>query len=388
MTRAPILCVVGTRPEAIKLAPVVLALRHHPRLLPVVVATGQHRELLARALADFGIVPDVALDLMRAGQSPLAVLAAALVPLSEIVAAVAPVAVVVQGDTMTTLAAAHAAHLARVPVAHVEAGLRSGDRDAPFPEEVNRRLVAQLATLHFAPGAVARCALLAEGIADTAIHVTGNPGIDALRLIEARLAGDARLRATVAAELPRLDPARPLLVVTAHRRENHGAPLAAVADALATLATRDGVEIVVPVHPHPAVRDPLRARLAGLSRVHLVPPLGYAAFVTLLGRAALVLTDSGGVQEEAPALGVPALVLRDVTERGEGLASGNARLVGTEARAIVGAVRGLLSDAPAHARMAEAALPYGDGDAAPRIVARLDAAFGRPDLRAELAHQV
>ncbi len=386
--RAPILCVVGTRPEAIKLAPVILALQRHPRLLPVVVATGQHRALLARAFADFGIVPDVDLDLMQPQQSPLGVLAAALVPLSEIIGAVAPVAVVVQGDTMTTLAAAQAAQLAGVPVVHVEAGLRSGDRQAPFPEEVTRRLVAQLATLHFAPTASARAALRAEGIADSAIHITGNSGIDALRLVEARLASDPTLRAHVAAALPRLDPRRPLLLVTAHRRENHGAPLAAIAEALAALATRDGVEIVLPVHPHPAVQAGLRARLAGLPRIHLVEPLGYAAFVTLLARAAVVLTDSGGVQEEAPALGVPVLVMRDITERSEGLASGNARLVGTSAVGIVDAVRDLLGDGLARARMAEPALPYGDGAATARIVGVLDRIFGAVDARAELAHQV
>ena len=372
MARATILCVLGTRPEAIKLAPLVLALRRHPRLTPLLVATAQHRDLLDRALADFGLRADIDLDLMGAAQHPAALLGAAIPRLAAIVADAAPAAVVVQGDTTTALAAAHAAHLAQVPLVHIEAGLRSGDRAAPFPEEGNRRVIAQLADLHFAPTPAARDALLAEGIAAATIHVTGNTGIDALRLIETR---DPAARLAAAATLPRLDPARALLVVTAHRRESHGAPLARIVAALADLAATLPVEIVVPVHPHPAVRAAF-APLAATRHVHLIAPLGYAAFVALLGRAAVVLTDSGGVQEEAPALGVPILVLRDVTERCEGLGSGNARLIGTTRTGIVAAVGALLADHAAHARMSEAALPYGDGDATPRIVAVLDRAFG------------
>ena len=376
MARASILCVLGTRPEAIKLAPLLLALRRHPRLTPVLVATAQHRDLLDRALADFGLRPDIDLDLMQAAQHPADLLGAAIPRLAAIVADLRPAAVVVQGDTTTALAAAHAAALAQVPLVHVEAGLRSGDRAAPFPEEINRRVIAQLADVHFAPTIAARDALRGEGIAPSAIHVTGNTGIDALRLVEARLLNGAR--AAALGGLPRLDPARSLLLVTAHRRENHGAPLRRIAKALSELAARDAVEIVVPVHPSPAVRAAFET-LQATPHVHLVAPLGYAAFVALLGRAAVVLTDSGGVQEEAPALGVPVLVLRGVTERGEGVASGNARIVGTGVTAIVAAVRDLLNDKRARARMSEPAHPYGDGEATQRIVAVLDARYGCRD---------
>ena len=376
MARVTVLCVVGTRPEAIKLAPVILALRGHPRLRPVVAATAQHRALLDRALADFGIVPDIDLDLMQPCQRPIDLFAAALPLLADVIETLKPATVVVQGDTVTALAASHAAVLARVPLAHVEAGLRSGDRAAPFPEEDNRRVIAQLAGLHFAPTAVARAALLAENVPAADIHVTGNTGIDALRLIEARL--DGELRAGVAAALPGLNHVRPLALVTVHRRENHGAPLIAIVDAVARLAD-DGVEVVWPVHPHPAVHEVVHRRLDNHGGVHLLPALGYPAFVALMRRAALILTDSGGVQEEAPVLGTPVLVMRNTTERGEGVASGNARLIGTSKLEIVDAVRCLLADKAALARMSEAAMPYGIGDAAARVVSVLDARFALAD---------
>ena len=379
--------VVGTRPDAIKLAPVIQALKAHPRLRPIVLASGQHREMLAAALAAFDIVADSDLGLMRAGQSPVAVLAAAITGLAAAIDVSQPAALIVQGDTTTAVAAAHAAFLGGIPIAHVEAGLRSGSLRAPFPEEGNRRLIAQIASVHFAPTLVARDALLREGIEPTAIHVTGNTGIDALRQIEAQLSRDEAFRRRVAAALPQVDSMRPLLVVTAHRRETHGAALHAIADALLILAA-GGLEIVMPVHPNPAVAGPLRARLAGAAHVHLVAPLDYPAFIALLGRADAVLTDSGGIQEEAPALGVPVLVLRDVTERSEGLATGNARLVGTDTAAIVAAVRDLLDNSTALARMSQPALPYGDGDATPRIVTVLDRLYGLETAHAELSHQV
>lgn len=372
MTRASILCVVGTRPEGIKLAPVILELVRHAALRPIVVSTGQHRELLRAALAGFGIVPDIDLDVMQRGQTPAAVVAATLSALTAVIAAAAPAAVVVQGDTATAFAAAQAAAYARVPVVHVEAGLRSGS-DEPFPEEMHRRVIAQIATLHFAPTAAAARALAAEGVPASTIHVTGNSGIDAL-LAVARDDGGA---------LPWLDPARRLLVVTVHRRENHGAPLRRIAAALRELAA-GGTQVVLPLHPHPEIAVPLRAMLGDVAGIHLLPPLGHAAFIALMRRADVVLTDSGGVQEEAPALGIPVLVMREVTERGEGLASGHARLVGTETSRIVAAVRALFS---AGARVAEPALPYGDGAASPRIVAALARLFAPPAPRAELVHQ-
>lgn len=355
--------VAGTRPEAIKLAPVIMELARRGQH-PVLVATGQHRELLDGALAAFGLVADHDLAVMRPGQAPADVVGALVPALARLFAAGRPAAVVVQGDTTTAFAGAQAAAYARAPLAHVEAGLRSGG-DEPFPEEMHRRAIAQLADLHFAPTAAARAALVAEGIPAGAIHVTGNTGIDALRAMAARLRSEPWLAAAQARRFSEIDSARPMLLATIHRRENHGHRLAAVLAALDQL--RGEAEIVLPVHPHPAVAGPVWRALGQRDNVHLLPPLDYAAFVWLMERATLVLTDSGGVQEEAPALGLPVLVLRAVTERREGLATGNARLVGTETAEIVAAARELLADGQALARMSKAALPYGDGDAARRI---------------------
>ncbi len=366
------LFVAGTRPEAVKLSPVILALRAQGAPT-YVVATGQHRELFHEALAGFGLVADADLAIMRRAQTPAAVIGALVPALAAICERLRPAAVIVQGDTATAFAGAQAAVYARRPLVHVEAGLRSGHFE-PFPEEMHRRAIAQLADVHFAPTAAARAALLNEGIAADTIHVTGNTGIDALRLTKARLAQDAGLEAMLARRFAGIDFRRPVIVATVHRRENHGARLEQVLAALATLAAE--AEIVVPVHPHPAVAGPVHAILGGRAGVHLLPPLDYAAFIWLLQRATLALTDSGGVQEEAPALGVPVLVLRDVTERREGLDSGNARLIGTESREIVDTVRGLLADRHAIGRMSEAALPYGAGDASGRIVEAMLRRFG------------
>ncbi len=372
--RGGVLCILGTRPEAIKLAPVVRAVA--ARGVPVTVcSTGQHRDLARATLADFGLAPDVDLDLMRPAQRPGAFLAAALPPLAGVVDRVAPDVVVVQGDTASTLAGALAAGYARVPVAHVEAGLRSNAAE-PFPEDLHRRLVAQAASHHFAPTTAAAEALCAEGVPAAAVTVTGNTVIDAVRLAEARLAGDDRLRGDVGRRLP---PAggRPLVVVTAHRRENH-ARMPAIAAAVTALARARDVDIVVPLHPHPAAGGVLRAALADVPRVALVAPLDYFAFVTLLRRARFVLTDSGGVQEEGPALDCPVLVLRDTTERPEGIAAGAARLVGTDPDRVVAAACALLDDDGAHAAMAGAPAPYGDGHAAARIAAVIAAALAVP----------
>lgn len=355
--------VAGTRPEALKLAPVVLELRRRGQPL-MLVATGQHRELLADALGDFGLRADVDLAIMRDGQSPADVVGALIPALTRLFEAQQPAAVLVQGDTASTLAAAQAAAYARRPLVHVEAGLRSGHAE-PFPEEMHRRVIAQLADVHFAPTAGAAAALQSEGIAPAAIHVTGNTGIDALQLMQARLRDDPRLAAAQAARFAGIDENRPWLLLTVHRRENHGSRLAAVLAAAAELAT--DAEIIMPLHPSPAVRGPAEATLGGRPGVHLLPPLDYPAFVWLMARATLALTDSGGVQEEAPAFGLPLLVLRDVTERREGLASGNARLVGTDTGAIVAVARQLLFDAGALRQMSEVALPYGAGDASRRI---------------------
>ncbi len=373
------LFVAGTRPEAVKLAPVILALRGCGRATHI-VATGQHRELFHEALAAFGLVADDNLAIMRPAQSPAEVIGALVPALAARFAAMQPAAVIVQGDTASAFAGAQAAVYARRPLVHVEAGLRSGTSD-PFPEEMHRRAIAQLADVHFAPTVAAARALQGEGIAPAAVHITGNTGIDALHHIEARLARDAVLGAAMARRFAAIDQRRPLIVATVHRRENHGERLDDILLALAALAAQ--AEIILPVHPHPAVAGPVRAILGGRRGVHLLPPLDYPAFIWLLSRATLALTDSGGVQEEAPALGVPVLVLRDVTERLEGITSGNARLIGTDSGVIVAAVRSLLGDAHAIGRMAEAALPYGAGDASARIGAVLMARFGAAQVAAE-----
>lgn len=352
--------IAGTRPEAVKLAPLILDLRARGQA-PLLVATGQHRALFGEALAGFGLAADQ--DLALSAPTPEALVGQLVPMLAGVIRARRPARVVVQGDTSSTLAGALAARYAGVPVAHVEAGLRTGTHD-PHPEEMHRRLVAQLADRHFAPTAAAAAALRAEGV-QREIHVTGNSGIDALLMMRARLDDDAALAAAAATPFRHIPAHRPWLVVTVHRRENQGARLDSVLAALATLAGE--AQIILPLHPSPAVAGPVQAALGGRAHVHLLPPLAYASFVALMGRAALVLTDSGGVQEEAPALGLPCLVLREVTERPEGVASGNALLVGRDTAAIAAAVRAVLGNADLRARMAIPALPYGAGGAAQAI---------------------
>lgn len=366
------LFVAGTRPEAVKLAPVILALKAQ-RQATVLVATGQHRALFDDAIAEFDLAADIDLDIMRDGQTPAAVLGTLVPLLTELIVRHRPTAVVVQGDTVSAFAGALAASYAQRPLAHVEAGLRSGSRD-PFPEEMHRRAIAQLADLHLAPTAAARNALLGEGIAPAAILVTGNTGIDALYLVRDRLARDTVAGTQLARRFAGIDRSRPLIVATMHRRESHGAPLADMLAAMADLASV--AEVVIPVHPNPAVAGPAMAALGNVKGVHLLPPLDYPAFIWLLGGATLAITDSGGVQEEAPALGVPVLVMRSVTERGEGIATGNALLVGTDRVAIVAAAMQILSDAAAWSLMAKPALPYGSGDAAAQIAGLLVSRFG------------
>jgi UDP-N-acetylglucosamine 2-epimerase (non-hydrolysing) len=359
-TIARILFVAGTRPEAVKLAPLILDLQARGQA-PLLVATGQHPAMFGEALAGFGLAADHDLGVVAA--TPDATVGRLLPLLADLIRAEQPGMVVVQGDTSSTLAGALAARYAGVPVAHVEAGLRTGGHD-PHPEELHRKLVAQMAALHFAPTEAAAAALRAEGVRE-GIYVTGNSGIDALLLMQARLAADPALAAAANRPFAGIPMNRPWLLATVHRRENQGRRLEAVLAALAELA--GDAEIIIPVHPGSAISGPVRAKLGGLAHVHLLPPLAYASFVALMGRAALVLTDSGGVQEEAPALGLPCLVLRDVTERPEGVTSGNAMLVGCETAAIVAAARAVLGDAGLRARMAVPALPYGSGGSAQKI---------------------
>jgi len=377
MTRAPVLVVCGTRPEAIKLAPVLDALAASTQLRPRLCVTGQHRALLDQTLAAFDLRPDHDLAVMQPAQRLGDLTARVVSGLTPVLAAEQPAALLVQGDTTSAFAAALAAFYAGVPVGHVEAGLRSGRLDQPFPEEMNRRLLTQLATWHYAPTPAAARALQREGVDTAHIAVTGNTVVDALQGVAAR--GPA-LPAAVPAQL--LAEHR-LLLVTGHRRESFGAGLAALCDALLALAARFAdVLIVYPVHLNPAVDAPVRARLTGAQRIRLTPPLDYPGFIALLRRAHLVITDSGGVQEEAPTFGVPVLVTRRATERREVVDAGAAQLVGTDCDAIVAAASALLSNPAAHAAMRATANPFGDGHAAARIVAHLEdalrAAAARP----------
>ena len=359
-----VMVVVGTRPEAIKLAPVVRCLRGVAGLAVRLVATGQHRELLAQALGEFDLAPDVDLDLMRPDQAPADLLARALAALDRTIAAEGPDLVLAQGDTTTVLAAALASFYRRVPFGHVEAGLRTGDPANPFPEEMNRVLAGRLAAVHFAPTVEARANLLREGVDPGTVHLTGNTGIDALRWVADSLPP------------PSLDGGRTILV-TAHRRENFGAPLDRICGALRDLVDRlPDATIVVAVHPNPAAGSVIRARLGQVARVRLVEPVGYREFVALMRSSFLILTDSGGIQEEGPTLGVPVLVLRAATERPEAVLAGTARLVGTDPAAIVAAIERLWTDRAAYRAMSTAANPYGDGHAAERIARIIATRFG------------
>jgi UDP-N-acetylglucosamine 2-epimerase len=364
MDRPRVLCVFGTRPEAIKMAPVVRALAAPSSgLEPVVCVTDQHREMLEPVLDFFDLHPDHRLGVMRPNQSPSDVAARVLQRLPTVIDVVRPSVVLVQGDTTTTMAAAVAAFHARVPVGHVEAGLRSHRLDSPFPEEANRRLTTTLARWHFAPTARARDNLLDERVPASRILVTGNPVVDALLCAVDRLQ-----RRSTGVRVP-IAPGRRLVLVTAHRRESFGTPFVELCRALRELVQRNpDIELAYPVHLNPHVQTVARSVLDRCPRIHLLPPVGYPQLVDLLRRSHLVLTDSGGIQEEAPSLGKPVLVLRDVTERTEGIEAGTARLVGTSRRRILDETERLLRDASAYDAMARAHNPYGDGRASVRIV--------------------
>jgi len=360
-----ILTVVGTRPEAIKMAPVIAEARRRG-LAVRVCATAQHRELLDQVLGLFAIVPDRDLDLMRPAQTLADFAARALAAVDRVLAVERPDWVLVQGDTTTAMVAALAAFYRSVPVGHVEAGLRTGDLARPFPEEMNRRTIDMLSRAHFAPTLGAGSNLLREGIAASSIHVTGNTVVDALLEARAMPCPDSEL---AAAAMPPLAPNERLVLVTAHRRESFGDGMRAIARAVARLAAAvPDVRIVYPVHPNPNVREPMEEILAGTPRVHLISPLPYLAFVHLMSRAHLIVSDSGGVQEEAPTLGVPALVLRETTERPEAIEAGAVRLVGVDEEAIVRAALEVLGEPAVRDAMARAVNPYGDGQAAARIV--------------------
>jgi UDP-N-acetylglucosamine 2-epimerase (non-hydrolysing) len=372
----PTLVIFGTRPEAIKLFPVVRALSSAGMAVRTCV-TAQHRGLLDQVLDVADLRPDIDLDLMEAGQSLDRLTARLLTGLGEVMDREKPARVIVQGDTATAMAGALAAYYRRVPVAHVEAGLRSGDLHHPWPEEGNRRIVAPLADLHFAPTDTAAAALLRENIDPTQVHVTGNTVIDALHWTRDRLAAEPALGAGLDTIAGRAAGCR-LLLVTTHRRENFGGGMEAIARSLARLSERPDLVILFPVHPNPNVAAAMNGLLAGRERIIRVAPLDYPHFVRALAMCDVALTDSGGVQEEAPALGKPVLVMRETTERPEGVAAGTARLVGADEDRIVSEVSTLLDDSVAYQRMARAHNPYGDGHAAERI-AEIIARCGTPN---------
>jgi UDP-N-acetylglucosamine 2-epimerase (non-hydrolysing) len=362
--------VFGTRPEAIKLCPLVLAMRDHPTMRPRVCVTAQHREMLDQVLDVFGVRPDADLDLMRPNQTLADLTARALTGVHDHLATEKPDLVLVQGDTTTVLAASLAAFYQRIPVGHVEAGLRTHRKDSPYPEEMNRVLTSHLANLHFAPTEWARQNLLAEGVADDRIVVTGNTVIDALQIAVREVERQRPVPAGLTPEF--MDPVsgRRVVLITGHRRENFGAGFDAICAAIARLAARfSDTDFVYPVHLNPNVQEPVRRLLGGLANVHLIAPLGYLEFVALMHRSHLILTDSGGVQEEGPSLGKPVLVMRETTERPEGVDAGTVRLVGTDAARIEEGVAELLTDPAAYAAMSRAVNPYGDGRACERIVA-------------------
>ena len=366
-----VLCVVGTRPEAIKLAPVILELRKRPGIGCSVCVTGQHRELADDVLELFAIRPDHDLDLMTEDQSMSSVAAGVLAGVDALLRKLEPDWVVVQGDTTTTMAGALAAFHAGVPIAHVEAGLRTGNLDGPFPEELHRRLVTMTASRHFAPTPKAAANLRREGVPDADIVVTGNTVVDAL-LHAARLPFDPAR--TPLADLPLDDGA--LVLLTVHRRESFGAPLRQVFGAVRALVEHfaGAVRVVFPVHPNPAVRRDAEATLGGVDHIHLTPPLDYVSMVHVMRRSTLILTDSGGIQEEAPGLGVPVLVLRDRTERPEAAEAGFARIVGTDGPRILAEARRVIEDPSVREAMHGARNPYGDGHASRRVVDTLSAA--------------
>lgn len=358
----------GTRPEAIKMFPVVFALRETGQFDVKVVVTAQHRELLDSVLSLAGLRPDLDLDLMLPDQSLDGLASRILTRFGEALDQLKPDRVLVHGDTLTTMMASLACYFRRIPVGHVEAGLRSGNIYSPWPEEVNRKVTGVIADLHFAPTETAAAALRAENVPQSAIHVTGNTVIDALLYAQARIAADPGLAPTIAPLKARFAGKR-ILAVTAHRRENFGAGMAGIAEALQKLAARNDVAIIYPLHPNPNVSGTMRPALSGLDNIALIEPLDYLDFVAMMEASDIVLTDSGGIQEEAPSLGKPVLVMRDTTERPEGVAAGTARLVGTDPSVIMAETERLLNNGDAYRAMSSAHNPYGNGEASHRIAA-------------------
>lgn len=372
-----VMLVFGTRPEAIKMAPLVQALRRDSSFHVQVVATGQHRQMLQQVFEVFNLKPDVDLQLMQPGQSLPGLTEAVLRGMTERLREFAPDLLLVHGDTTTAFASALAAFYQDRAVGHVEAGLRSFDMRRPWPEEFNRVSIDRVSACHFAPSETARRNLLDERHAPETIFLTGNTGIDALLQTQRYIQCETRIRSMLDSRYAHLDPSRRLILVTGHRRESFGEGFARICDGLAELARRQDVEILYPIHLNPQVRETVSRRLAGVSRIRLVEPVDYLDMVYLMDRAFLLLTDSGGLQEEGPALGRPVLVMRDVTERPEALETGVVSLVGTNPRTIVDEASRLLDDEASYRARARAAFPYGQGDAAVRIVAAITERLAR-----------
>ena len=368
MHRLKTLCVFGTRPEAIKMAPLALQLAADERFDAKVCVTGQHREMLDQVLSLFDLKPDYDLNIMKPGQDLTDVTAGILTSLKPVLAEFKPDIVLVHGDTATTFAASLAAYYQQIPVGHVEAGLRTGNIYSPWPEEGNRKLTGALATLHFAPTETSRQNLLNEGVGEERILVTGNTVIDALLDVVAKLEASQSLQAQFSQQFNFLQADKKLILVTGHRRESFGGGFERICRALVdTAKAHPEVQVVYPVHLNPNVREPVNRLLQGIENVHLIEPLDYLPFVYLMNRAHLILTDSGGIQEEAPSLGKPVLVMRDTTERPEAVEAGTVKLVGTDTDMIVKHLNTLLSDEAAYAAMSRAHNPYGDGRACSRI---------------------
>lgn len=366
------LCIFGTRPEAIKMAPLVQALAADERFEAKVCVTGQHREMLDQVLELFSITPDFDLNIMKPGQDLTDVTTAILQGLKAVLNEFKPDIVLVHGDTATTFAASLAAYYQQIPVAHVEAGLRTGNLYSPWPEEGNRKLTGALSKLNFAPTETSRNNLLREGISPDNIVVTGNTVIDALLDVVKRLDQDSQLLAQASAPAAFLDPARKLILVTGHRRESFGDGFERICQALMEVAQQHPeVDIVYPVHLNPNVREPVNRLLNGISNIYLIAPLDYLPFVHMMTRSHIILTDSGGIQEEAPSLGKPVLVMRDTTERPEAVSAGTVKLVGTNTSDIVRELNRLLVDTSAYQAMSYAHNPYGDGKACQRILEAL-----------------
>ncbi len=369
MLKKKVLTVFGTRPEAIKMAPLVHALAADDRFDAKVCVTAQHREMLDQVLSLFEITPDYDLNLMKAGQTLNDITSRILLELKQVLQEFKPDVVLVHGDTATTFASSLAAYYEQIAVGHVEAGLRTGNIYSPWPEEANRKLTGALATYHFAPTETSKDNLLKENYAEANVIVTGNTVIDALLMVKAKIEQDSELKSSLASQFPYLDESKKLILVTGHRRESFGGGFERICEALAISATANpNVQILYPMHLNPNVREPVNRILAGIDNIILIEPQEYLPFIYLMMRSYILLTDSGGIQEEAPSLGKPVLVMRDTTERPEAVAAGTVKLVGTDVDKIVSALTVLLNDVDAYKEMSFAHNPYGDGNSCKKIL--------------------